>query len=145
MLAGLVILFLQRSAGPAAAGPDLRGARPAEPARHARRAAFAGVPSPNLQGSSIMRSPLVKSPKGLQVRAIAGTYVVLLAFNCSKAYRKGLLGFGIQRKDKENGEVTWLRGLKKFGLTFTRADPIWEPLHDDPRYLALLKKLRLDF
>ena len=56
------------------------------------------------------------SPKGLEVRGIAGTFVVLLAFNCSKDYCKGLLGFGIQRKDHENGEVTWLRGLKKFDL-----------------------------
>jgi len=63
-----------------------------------------------------MRSSIVKSPKGLKVRGVAGTYVVLLAFNCSKSYRKGLLGFGVQRKDHENGEVIWLRGLKKFDL-----------------------------
>lgn len=63
-----------------------------------------------------MRSSIVKSPKGLEVRGVAGTFVVLLAFNCSKAYRKGLLGFGIQRKDHSNGEVIWLRGLKKFDL-----------------------------
>ncbi len=63
-----------------------------------------------------MRSSVVKSPKGLEVRGVAGTYVVLLAFNCSKAYRKGLLGFGIQRKDHSNDEVIWLRGLKKFDL-----------------------------
>jgi hypothetical protein len=30
-------------------------------------------------------------------------------------------------------------------LIFTRSDPIWGPLHADPRYLALLKKLKLDF
>ncbi len=35
--------------------------------------------------------------------------------------------------------------LRSGWLIFTRADPIWEPLHGDPRYLALLKKLRLDF
>lgn len=63
-----------------------------------------------------MRSPIVKSPKGLKVRGVAGTYVVLLAFNCSKAYRKGLLGFAIQRRDHSNDEVIWLRGLKKFDL-----------------------------
>ncbi|HVO85218.1 MAG TPA: phospholipase D-like domain-containing protein [Syntrophobacteria bacterium] len=57
-----------------------------------------------------------KSEKGLEVRGVAGTFVVLLAFNCAKDYCKGLLGFGIQRKDHENGEVTWLRGLKKFDL-----------------------------
>lgn len=63
-----------------------------------------------------MRSLIVESPKGLQIRGVAGTFVVLLAFNCSKAYRKGLLGFAIQRKDHETGEVIWLRGLKKFDL-----------------------------
>ncbi|WP_020483129.1 phospholipase D-like domain-containing protein [Methylomonas sp. MK1] len=63
-----------------------------------------------------MRSEINISPKGLQVRAIAGTYVVLLAFTCPKAYCGGLLGFGIRREDHENGEVTWLRGLKRFDL-----------------------------
>jgi phosphatidylserine/phosphatidylglycerophosphate/cardiolipin synthase-like enzyme len=63
-----------------------------------------------------MRSSIVKSPNGLEARGIAGTFVVLLAFNCPDAYRKGLLGFGIQRKDHSNDEVTWLRGLKKFDL-----------------------------
>jgi hypothetical protein len=63
-----------------------------------------------------MRSSIVKSPKGLKARGVAGTYVVLLAFDCPKSYRQGLLGFGIQRKDEENGEVIWLRGLKKFDL-----------------------------
>lgn len=63
-----------------------------------------------------MRSAIETSPNGLQVRAIAGTYVVLLAFTCPKAYCAGLLGFGIRRKDHENGEVIWLRGLKRFEL-----------------------------
>jgi phosphatidylserine/phosphatidylglycerophosphate/cardiolipin synthase-like enzyme len=63
-----------------------------------------------------MRSAIVKSPNGLEVRGVAGTYVVLLAFNCPREYCKGLLGFGIQRKDHENDEVVWLRGLKKFDL-----------------------------
>ncbi|NOV28215.1 phospholipase D-like domain-containing protein [Methylomonas sp. ZR1] len=63
-----------------------------------------------------MRSEINISPNGLQVRAIAGTYVVLLAFTCPKAYCSGLLGFGIRREDHENGEITWLRGLKRFDL-----------------------------
>jgi len=63
-----------------------------------------------------MRSAPIQSPKGLTVRGIAGTYVVLLAFDCAKTYCDGLLGFGIERHDHENGETTWLRGLKKFDL-----------------------------
>lgn len=63
-----------------------------------------------------MRSAIVTSPKGLQVRAIAGTYVVLLAMNCPAAYAQGLLGFGIERTDGTNGETVWLRGLKRFDL-----------------------------
>lgn len=57
-----------------------------------------------------------QSPQGLRVRAIAGTYVVLLAWNCDAAYCEGLLGFGILRTDHTNDERMWLRGLKKFDL-----------------------------
>jgi tetratricopeptide (TPR) repeat protein len=35
--------------------------------------------------------------------------------------------------------------LRSGWLTFFRAEPAWDPLRDDPRYLALLKRLRLDF
>jgi len=63
-----------------------------------------------------MRRTAGPSPKGLKVRAIAGTYVVLLAFDCDEAYCAGLLGFGILRTDRENGETVWLRGLKKFDI-----------------------------
>ena len=63
-----------------------------------------------------MRTPIQQSPAGLQVRCIAGTYVVLIAINCSSEYRKGLLGFGIRRKDHTNGEEYWLPGLKRFRL-----------------------------
>lgn len=63
-----------------------------------------------------MRTPVQTTPRGLQARAIAGTYVVLLAFNCPDAYRKNLLGFSIKRKDHTNEEVVWLRGGKKFFL-----------------------------
>ena len=78
-----------------------------------------------------MRTKIKTTPLGLEVRAIAGTYVVLLAFNCDAAYRKGLLGFSIQRTDHTNGESIWLRGGKHFDLpssdagedTSSRTDP----------------------
>ena len=66
-----------------------------------------------------MRTAILKSPLGLSVRGVAGTYVVLLAFNCDAVYRKGLMGFGIQRTDHENGEVIWLRGGLKFDVPNT--------------------------
>jgi phosphatidylserine/phosphatidylglycerophosphate/cardiolipin synthase-like enzyme len=56
------------------------------------------------------------SQSGLKVRAIAGTYVVLIAMDCDEAYSTGLLGFAIRRIDHDNGETIWLRGLKKFDL-----------------------------
>lgn len=62
-----------------------------------------------------MRTEL-RSAKGLTVKAIAGTHVILLAFDCTKAYCKGVLGFGIERTDHENGENIWLRGLRRFDL-----------------------------
>lgn len=63
-----------------------------------------------------MRKTEGPNPRGLKIRAIAGTYVVLIAFDCPDEYCQGLLGFGIKRTDHENGEVMWLRGLKKFDL-----------------------------
>lgn len=63
-----------------------------------------------------MRALAGPSPSGLSVRAIAGTYVVLLAFNCDDAYCTGLLGFAIKRTDHRDQETIWLRGLKKFDL-----------------------------
>jgi hypothetical protein len=35
--------------------------------------------------------------------------------------------------------------LRSGWLLFVRAEPSWDPLHNHPRYRALLKKLRLDF
>jgi tetratricopeptide (TPR) repeat protein len=35
--------------------------------------------------------------------------------------------------------------LRSGWLIFARAEPKWDPLHGHPRYLALLKKLRLEF
>ncbi|MFL6845031.1 MAG: phospholipase D-like domain-containing protein [Allosphingosinicella sp.] len=62
-----------------------------------------------------MRKSAGPSAKGLRVRAIAGTYVVLIAWDCDEAYCEGLLGFAIKRIGPD-GETRWLSGLKKFDL-----------------------------
>ena len=48
-----------------------------------------------------------------RVRAIAGTYVVLMALDMDEATRKGLRGFAIKRGLKGQPQ-TWLRGIKYF-------------------------------
>ena len=63
-----------------------------------------------------MRSAITTSANGLRARGIAGTYVVLLAWDCDVAYCAGLLGFAILRTDHTNQERMWLRGLKKFDV-----------------------------
>lgn len=56
----------------------------------------------------------------LKVRAIAGTYVVMLAWDFvagADAARDGLLGFALQREELSNGTVIeryWLKGIKRF-------------------------------
>jgi hypothetical protein len=50
----------------------------------------------------------------VKVRAIAGTYVVFLAFDMKQADATGLMGFAIQRTRLSDGEVIWLRGNKRF-------------------------------
>jgi phosphatidylserine/phosphatidylglycerophosphate/cardiolipin synthase-like enzyme len=52
--------------------------------------------------------------KPLRVRAIAGTYVVFLAFDMPEADATGLMGFAIQRTRLSDGETIWLRGNKRF-------------------------------
>src|ERR1044071_8471126 len=63
-----------------------------------------------------MRVLAKPSAKGLRVRAIAGTYVVLIAFDCDPDYCEGLLGFAIRRIDHDKNEDRWLGGLKKFDV-----------------------------
>lgn len=48
------------------------------------------------------------------VRAIAGTYVVFLAFDMKPSDAAALMGFAIQRTDETEQETTWLRGNKTF-------------------------------
>ena len=53
----------------------------------------------------------------VSVNAIAGTHSILMGFNIDESARDGLLGFAIFRKDLENGEARWLRGMKHFPHT----------------------------
>lgn len=53
--------------------------------------------------------------KGLSVKAIAGSYVVVLGLNITDAMRRGLLGFAIQRTDHNENETYWMEGTKAFG------------------------------
>lgn len=62
---------------------------------------------------------LRRTRKGLAVRAVAGTHVVMLGFDLPEADCDGLLGFGIHRTDHTEGEAYWLRGTK----TFAQTDP----------------------
>jgi hypothetical protein len=52
-----------------------------------------------------MRMLAKPSAKGLRARAIAGTYVVLIAFDCDLDYCQGLLGFAIRRIDHEKTKI----------------------------------------
>ena len=51
---------------------------------------------------------------GLSVRAVAGSYVVVLGLDVDQASRAGLRGFAIQREDKTEGETIWMKGMKTF-------------------------------
>src|ERR1051326_5494318 len=62
---------------------------------------------------------ITKTDGDLTVRVIAGAYVVYFGMNLPKNKTAKFLGFAIQRKDQENGEVVWMRGMK----TFKETDP----------------------
>ena len=71
----------------------------------------------------------------LSVRAIAGTYSVLLGMNSAPAAIKGLLGFAIRRTDHTENEDYYLRGLLTFPETAhgLAASPlITHPVNDAP-------------
>ncbi|UOQ75253.1 phospholipase D-like domain-containing protein [Hymenobacter cellulosilyticus] len=59
----------------------------------------------------------------LAVRAIAGTYVVLLAFDLlTEAAREDFLGFAIQRADLTAGTEKWLQGYRVFKETVEKPE-----------------------
>ncbi len=59
-----------------------------------------------------MRSEIIEQGD-FKVRAIAGTYAVMLCFDVAGPARDGLLGFAIRRKAGD-GSSRWLRGKKVF-------------------------------
>jgi phosphatidylserine/phosphatidylglycerophosphate/cardiolipin synthase-like enzyme len=50
------------------------------------------------------------------VNAIAGTHVVFLAMDMDRDDASSLMGFAIQREDKVEKEIAWLRGNKSFDI-----------------------------
>lgn len=56
----------------------------------------------------------------LRARAIAGTYVVVLAWDFQPGQeqkRNGLMGFAIERAELKNGQIIeryWMRSIKRF-------------------------------
>src|SRR5687768_10662693 len=66
-----------------------------------------------------MRTQIISNGK-LKGRGIAGTYVVMLAWDFVKSastQRKGLLGFAIERSELRDGiahEKYWMKGIKRF-------------------------------
>jgi phosphatidylserine/phosphatidylglycerophosphate/cardiolipin synthase-like enzyme len=69
-----------------------------------------------------------KTSKGLTVRAIAGSHVVLLAMNMSESDCHGLMGFAIHRTDHTEDEAYWMEGIK----TFKETDPGFAAGHKYP-------------
>src|SRR5688500_15076110 len=59
---------------------------------------------------------VVEERDGFRVKAIAGTYTVLMAIDCDEPRRHGLLGFAIRRErvGGSGGGTKWLRSLKVF-------------------------------
>src|SRR5712691_8108007 len=55
---------------------------------------------------------------GVSVRAVAGTYVVMLGIDMNKSKASGLLGFAIKRTDHTENEWYWLKGMRAFKETY---------------------------
>lgn len=60
-----------------------------------------------------------KKDGDLTVRVIAGVYVVYFGMSFPKNKTAKFLGFAIQRKDNQSGEIYWMKGMK----TFAETDP----------------------
>lgn len=60
-----------------------------------------------------------RTNRGLALRAIAGSHVVLLAIDLPEVDCPGLMGFAIHRTDHTEDEAYWIEGMK----TFAKTDP----------------------
>src|SRR4051812_49229414 len=62
---------------------------------------------------------------GITAMAIAGTHIVLVGWDMAEAdiRNQGILGFAVERRRHEDGEVIWLPGMK----TFRSVDPDPDP------------------
>jgi phosphatidylserine/phosphatidylglycerophosphate/cardiolipin synthase-like enzyme len=60
-----------------------------------------------------------RTNRGLALRVIAGSHVVLLAIDLPEADCPGLMGFAIHRTDHTEDEAYWIEGTK----TFEKTDP----------------------
>lgn len=62
-----------------------------------------------------MRVREINEDGSMSVRAISGSYVVLLGIDMDQERSKGVLGFGIERTDhSDKNKTEWLRGFKFF-------------------------------
>jgi len=69
-----------------------------------------------------------KTSNGLTVKAIAGSYVVILGLDMSEGDCDGLLGFSIHRVDHKENEASYMKGMKTFAETdpgFPTATYMW--------------------
>lgn len=64
----------------------------------------------------------------ISVQAIAGTHVVVLGLNATEIGRKGLIGFGISRKDENTHEIVNLKGTQHFENGNIDADSMTNPI-----------------
>ena len=64
----------------------------------------------------------------ISVQAISGTHVVLLGLNATARGKKGLIGFGISRKDKATKEIRYLKGYQYFENGKIGADSMTNPI-----------------
>jgi phosphatidylserine/phosphatidylglycerophosphate/cardiolipin synthase-like enzyme len=81
-----------------------------------------------------MRNQATSINGNFSVKAIAGTHVVLLAFDCVPSCRKGLMGFSVEREIVGHGGTgpKWLRSLKVFKSVVPDPEKAQHPADGSP-------------